>query len=251
MTRATSDASTSERAVELSARESTSLTVHILEPLSVSGVVILFPGADGKLRNYGPPDLRQGNFLVRSRALFVARGFVSIVMDAPSDQPDGMWEFRTRPEHRADIARVIAYAREKYRVPVWLVGTSRGSISAANGATLTDGAADGVVLTSSVTREGLGETGTLLDVDLAAIGIPVLLTHHVRDGCVLCPFADTPEVLESLRSSPRRELMAFAGGDPEVSDPCKALSHHGYLGIEPQVVNAICDWIRGTSSRTK
>ncbi|MEJ0040278.1 MAG: alpha/beta hydrolase [Gammaproteobacteria bacterium] len=241
----------SEQVVELSARANTALTVHVLEPPSVSGVVILFPGSDGKLRHYGPPDLSQGNFLVRSRALFVNRGFASLVMDAPSDQTDGMWSFRTSPEHRADIARVIGYAREKYRVPIWLVGTSRGSISAANGATLSEGAAEGVVLTSNVTREGLGETGTVFDVDLAAVRIPALLTHHVGDGCILCPFVDTARVLESLGNSPRRQLIAFSGGDAEISDPCKALSRHGYLGIEPQVVTAICDWMRAAGSRAK
>ncbi len=240
-----------ELTLALNIRDDVTQTVHVLQPPSVLGVVILFAGGDGKLRGYGPPDLRSGNFLVRSRGLFVVRGFVSIVVYAPSDRPDGMWEFRASPEHRADIARVIAYARQKYRAPVWLVGTSRGSISAANGATLAVGAPDGVVLTSNVMREGLGETGTIFDVDLAAIGIPVLLTHHVSDGCVLCPFDDTATVLDSLGNSPRRELIAFAGGDPEESDPCKPLSHHGYLGIERQVVDAICDWIGVTHSRTK
>ncbi len=171
------------------------------------------------------------------------RGFATIVMDAPSDQPNGMWEFRTGPKHRADIAAVIAHVRAKYRVPVWLIGTSRGSISAANGATLAEGGADGAVLTSNVTREGIGEVGTLFDVDLSKIQIPVLLTHHVNDRCVLCPFSDTPKVIESLVNSSRRELVAFAGGVPEQSDPCKALSYHGYLGIERQVVAAIANWI--------
>ena len=29
------------------------------------------------------------------------------------------------------------------------------------------------------------------------------------------------------------------------SDPCKALSHHGFLGVEGPVVNLISDWLEG------
>lgn len=235
-----------EQAVTLHTRQNASQTIHIRAPKFPIGVALLFPGADGKLRNFGPPVLTQGNFLIRSRALFVERGIATVVMDTPSDQPNGMWQFRTGPEHRTDIAAVVAHVRNRYRVPVWLIGTSRGSISAANGATIAEAGADGAVLTSNVTREGLGEIGTLFDIDLANIHIPVLLTHHVKDNCVLCPFCDTAKVLENLVSSPRRELIAFAGGAPEQSDPCKALSHHGYLGIERQVVAAIVNWMLAT-----
>src|SRR5277367_4132531 len=115
--------------------------------------LILFPGSGGKLTGYGPAKPKDGNFLVRSRNLFVAQGFIVAVIDAPSDQPGGMRDFRVSAEHRYDIASVIAYLRQAASVPVWLVGTSRGTLSAANGATLETGGPDGLVLTSSVTRE--------------------------------------------------------------------------------------------------
>jgi hypothetical protein len=39
-------------------------------------------------------------------------------------------------------------------------------------------------------------------------------------------------------------LIAVQGGDPPLSEPCEALSRHGYLGIEREVVGAIADWIK-------
>ena len=38
--------------------------------------------------------------------------------------------------------------------------------------------------------------------------------------------------------------MTFEGGAPAESGPCEARSPHGYLGIEPDVVKAIADWIK-------
>ena len=105
--------------------------------------LILFPGGDGKLRGYGPAQPKQGNFLVRSRNLFVARGFIVAVIDAPSDQASGMDSFRVGANHRRDIAAVIAYLRQAAPVPVWLVGTTGGTEWAANGATLAAGGPDG------------------------------------------------------------------------------------------------------------
>jgi pimeloyl-ACP methyl ester carboxylesterase len=205
--------------------------------------LILFPGGDGKLRAYGPAKAKRGNFLVRSRNLFVARGFIVAVMDAPSDQASGMDDFRVGTDHRRDIAAVIAYLRQAAPVPVWLVGTSRGTESAANGASLETGGPDGLVLTSSVTREGKRERSTVFDNDLGAIKVPTLLVHNRDDACQVCPFSDIQDLLDALDSAPRKELIAFEGGDMTLSEPCQALSRHGYIGIEDKVVAAIADWI--------
>jgi hypothetical protein len=45
-------------------------------------------------------------------------------------------------------------------------------------------------------------------------------------------------------STPRKQLIAVSGGIPPQSDPCEALSRHGYFGIEDEVVTAIADWIK-------
>ena len=40
------------------------------------------------------------------------------------------------------------------------------------------------------------------------------------------------------------EVVLFEGGDPPESDPCQALSEHGFLGIEKRVVNTIAEFIK-------
>jgi hypothetical protein len=68
--------------------------------------------------------------------------------------------------------------------------------------------------------------------------------HNREDGCVVCPFIDIPDLLGRFKNAPRKQLIAFQGGDPPITDACEALSRHGYLGIETQVVAAIAEWIK-------
>ena len=39
----------------------------------------------------------------------------------------------------------------------------------------------------------------------------------------------------------------LSGGDPPKSDPCEAMSQHGFLGIEGQAVDAIAKFIKANS----
>src|SRR5262249_51245674 len=98
------------------------------------------------------------NFVARTRQMFARSGLVTALLDAPSDrqEPPFLQGFRQRPDHTADLKAVIAWLRENYKVPVWLVGNSRGTESAGYVATeLADGGGpDGVVLTSTERRQG-------------------------------------------------------------------------------------------------
>ena len=92
--------------------------------------------------------------------------------------------------------------------------------------------------TKSVVLNPLCPATTESDADT----LPGLL-HNREDGCVVCPFSDIPDLLERFKNAPRKQLIAVQGGDPPLSDPCEALSRHGYLGIEGQVVGTIADWM--------
>ena len=102
---------------------------------------------DGTIKN-------GGNFLVKVREQFASHGFLVSVFDAPSDQKgsDGMLGYRVTEDHAADVAAVVKRLRELATVPVWLVGTSRGTISAANAAARLPppSGPDGIVLTSTM-----------------------------------------------------------------------------------------------------
>jgi dienelactone hydrolase len=211
--------------------------------------VILFAGGDGALHlgADGRIGALGGNFLVRNRARFAERGFMVAVPDAPSDHASGLSRFRSGREHAEDIRAMIAALRATAPAPVWLVGTSMGTVSAANGAArLRGGGADGLVLTSTITRWNKREGESVSDVRLKDIAIPTLVVHHREDACQFTPFADIPGLMRDLSKAPRRELITVEGGEPPQSGPCEARAAHGYLGLDEKVVKAIADWIAAT-----
>jgi len=208
--------------------------------------VIIFAGGDGNLAMTadGIGQL-QGNFLVRTRIRWVREGFLVAVLDQPSDRKNGLWNFRTTAEHATDVKQAIAAMREIARAPVWLVGTSMGSLSAASAAArLTEGGPDGIVLTSSVTETSKMSYETTRHAGLGDIRVPTLVVHHKDDGCRASPYSGAEDILKALKRAPVKELMAFEGGSPAISAPCEAKAAHGYLGIEAKVVSAIGAWIR-------
>jgi pimeloyl-ACP methyl ester carboxylesterase len=207
--------------------------------------VILLTGGDGVLA-LTPQGLgrMQGNFLVRSRQRFVQEGFLVAVLDRPSDRTS-LWNFRTTSDHAQDLKAAIAAVREIANVPVWLIGTSMGTLSAANGAArLKEGGPDGIVLTSSVSVTSKMSGESIQHVSLSKITVPVLIVHHRHDACQSSPYAFAAYLPKDLTNAPVKELLTFDGGSPPTSDPCEAQSAHGYLGIEPEVVSAIAAWIR-------
>jgi hypothetical protein len=62
------------------------------------------------------------------------------------------------------------------------------------------------------------------------------------DGFPGTQFADTQRLMGALRPVAQRELLAFQGGE-DVGDPCQARGHHGFAGIEREVVVAVGSWI--------
>jgi predicted alpha/beta-hydrolase family hydrolase len=208
--------------------------------------VILFAGGNGLLALGSGKLGLGGNFLVRNRARFASEGLLVAVVDTPSDHPSGLDGFRTSAAHAEDIRALIAALKQEAPVPVWLIGTSMGTVSAANGAArLSADGPDGLVLTSTVTRAGRERPESVGDVRLGDVRVPTLIVHHKNDACRSTPYADTPALLRDFKVS-RKELLAFDGGDPPQSGPCDARAAHGYFGIDAQVVTAIVAWIKAT-----
>ncbi|MGO8918910.1 MAG: alpha/beta hydrolase [Stellaceae bacterium] len=208
--------------------------------------VILFTGGNGMLGSARNRVLKGQNFLIRSRDKFAAAGFLVASVDVPSDHPEGLDAFRSTAEHAQDIAAIIAYLRQQAPVPVWLIGTSMGTISAANvAARLKSGGADGLVLTSSIVSSSRRAAPISASVEVADIALPTLFVHNKDDACMLCPFSAVPDMMARFSRAPRKELIAVSGGTTPLSDPCEALSRHGYIGIEDEVVGDIARWIKG------
>lgn len=220
--------------------------VLVRPPAAPVASVVLFTGGRGRLGlERGLPGAGAINFLVRNRARFAEHGLLVAVLDAPSDRgADALVRFRTSAEHATDVRAVMAALRAEAPVPVWLVGTSMGSVSAASvAAHLASGGPDGVVLTSSVMGQNREMGESLQDVALDKIRVPTLVVHHRDDGCRASRYADTNWLMRRLSAAPKRERLTFMGGDAPQSDPCEPLAPHGYFGIDAKVVEAIAAWI--------
>ena len=244
---ATSASAQSVRTIDIPTRPGATQRFLIITPDKPKAAVILFAGGDGglTLEADGRIPKLAGNFLVRSRQQFADQGLTTVVIDAPSDRqsPPYLSGSRQTAEHVSDVKAVIAWLREQAKIPVWLIGTSRGTQSAAYIATqlpLAEGGADGIVLTSSIVRDQ--RSRAVPEMALDRVRIPVLVAHHRQDGCRVCLFADVPPVLERLTATPRKELMVFDGGI-SVGDPCEARAYHGFNGIEREVIERIATWI--------
>ena len=207
-------------------------------------VAVMFPGGTGivNLARRTPEQVlaTHRNFLVRSAERFLSPDLAVAILDCPSDQAGGMADtFRFSDDHAADVRAVVAHLRGRYPgLKVHLVGTSRGTVSAAYVAQDLGGGVDGVVLTSSVFRGNQHQLGLSL-FRFNRLKVPLLLVHHAEDGCVLCPYG------EALELASRFPLITVRGKVPAQSDPCEAMSEHGYLGREAEVAAAIRAWILG------
>jgi pimeloyl-ACP methyl ester carboxylesterase len=226
----------------------------LIEPKKPIASLILFAGGHGALHLTGPASMHWGkaNFLVRTRDRFVADGFAVAVIDAPSDRAKGMTaRFRMSAQHAGDIGAVADYLKAQAPAPVWLVGTSMGTFSAANGAIA--GHADGLVLTSTITHAhphwqiATRMPDGVADMALARVKVPVLVLANRDDACAQSPPAGAAVLKRRLTKASPAEVVMLKGGWPPASSACQAKARHGYYGIERQAVGAIARFIKANS----
>jgi hypothetical protein len=139
-----------------STRTGVTLGFDLVVPSSTpTRIVVLMAGGNGLLSlSPGGIGAAANNFVVRTREDYASAGFAAAVPDAPSDHPQGLDDFRATAGHAQDLGAILAWLRAKWPgVKVFVVGTSRGTISTANVASRLAGAGapDGIVLTSSIT----------------------------------------------------------------------------------------------------
>ena len=227
-------AATAEERLDLPTRPGVTEPVYFTAAGTPRRSAVLFIGSEGAFSGSW-----RGNFLARVADRFVAGGISVAIPGAPSDHAGGMSDgFRASAEHATDIAAVIAMLQQRAAVPVWLIGTSRGTISAAAvAARLGPPRVAGLVLTSTVWSILRGQTS------LEDVRVPTLVVHNHDDGCRESPFSSASDGVAALQHARVKEFIAVSGGSSR-SAPCQALSPHGYYGIEDQVVPPIIAWIQ-------
>jgi hypothetical protein len=242
-------------------RTTTSYSLAAPSAKSQGGIsLVLLVGGGGHLNldGSGCPRALKGNSLVRSLPHFHAARFATALVDAPSDHPgeDGLKGFRLTAKHANDLGKVIADVRRRKGGSVWLVGTSRGTISVANAAARLTGpaAADGVVLTSPITSGGKGgqrpwAVQTVFDVRLEVIRMPVLVIGHAADSCIRTPPSLNGRITARTNGA-REQVVTVTGGSGKGGrqrsvGACQGRTPHGFLGQEAEVAAGIARFVRG------
>jgi len=222
--------------------------------------LVLLVGGGGvlDLDGAGCPRALNRNVLIRMRPFFHEAGLVTALVDAPSDVhgEDGLAGFRTASRHADDLGKVVADLRARTGGAVWLVGHSRGTISAAAGAALLSGAAapDGLVLLSAMmvgdaSRRKPFVAQTVFDLPLEAIAVPVLVLGHEADNCVRSP-ARLMNAITARTRGARRQAAAVTGGKvnpgrPQNTGDCGVGEPHDFVDQEEGVAAGIVRFVAG------
>lgn len=238
--------------VTLDSRPGVTENFLLIEPDRPIASVVLLEGGGGNL-NLAGTKARLNGFLAGSRDRFAAQGFVVALVDAPSDKqgrggmPGG---FRSTGAHVKDIDAVVAWLKRNYGLPVWLIGVSRGTQSAAYVAIHGHAGIGGLVLASSMAKV-TDKSMAIPAMELDRIVVPTLLIAHERDGCKYTPPKGAKDIERGMTHAVAVELRTFAGGRAVGKDPCRPPSYHTFHGIEDEVVAAIADFVKANSDPSK
>ncbi|HZV66062.1 MAG TPA: alpha/beta hydrolase [Telluria sp.] len=213
-----------------------------------TATVLLIPGGGGGFGKVEDGKPSSPNFLVRGMQYFLANGFNVAIFGKPSDTADLDYPDRVSDQHMADLRAVLDFVKQQSAAPVWIVGTSRGTVSATAAAIrIQDPRIAGLVLTSSVVS--YKKVGAVPRQDLAAIRLPVLVVHNSRDACSVCNPAEVPAILSGLKNAAAKKLVMIDAGANPSGAACGALHWHGFIGAEKETVDVIGGWIRAESAR--
>ena len=219
-----------------------SFFVANMDSVQPRAVALMLIGGGGNIRlrtEDGQVRFGAQNFLPRSRREFIAEGILPVILDNPTDQQAGSGmsdEFRASAEHTTDLRAVIADVKRRYPgLPVFLVGTSRSTLSAAYQARAIGNELAGAVLSASLFFNR--RVMVLASFDFSTVKIPLLFVHHRQDGCASTPYA------EAERHGPKYALVSVSGGKPPETGPCDPLAPHGFFGKEAETVAAIANWM--------
>lgn len=208
-------------------------------------VVILFAGDDGALHLTadGPTTLR-GNFLVRTASYWVRQGDAAVMIDTPSDYPNGVEDaFRHSKDALRDVEAAVQALRQRFPSSrIALIGTSRGTSSVGNVMERNPGLVDAFVLTAPVSIARKGRAG-VSGLDADGTRLHALVLSNRNDACPAALFHGAKQLADKNHFDFIAVESTEGGGDMQAD--CSGRSPHGFLGIEDQVLEEIDRWLTG------
>jgi len=209
--------------------------------------IAIFPGSpgqgnlrveEGKIKY----DNQRGNFLVRARHYFAEEGFLTVVIDAPSDYQTGLFthSFRASERYGEDVKAVLNAVSKRFGTLDWtFAGHSEGTVGAAHAGRMVSSYVKRIVLASSLTKSNYQGPGLSVS-NFKQVNVPVLWVHHKHDPCRATPYSNAKDFAKDTRSP----LLTVTGSKNSRGDACKPFTEHGFVGMEEKTVKAIMAWIR-------
>ena len=233
-----------ERVANLSLGDGLVQRVLYDAPARPRATLVMLPGGTGEVGVRRDGDLRHdNNFVVRTRAAWVGRGYAVLIPDT-IDQTN-LRGVRSSTAYGRVVEELAAYAHTQADAPVFLIGTSQGTIAAMNGAAhARPGAVAGVILTEAVSVPGRLSAETVFDADPQNVRIPALVVANRDDACDVAPPSMALRIVAAMTRSPEARVLMVSGGVQRSDKACGSLSPHGYYGIEGQIVAVLSAWLR-------
>jgi hypothetical protein len=230
---------------EFATRPSISVKAIVTTPEKAVGQVILLPGGGGDIGlnasgQITAPQMAD-NFTVRTRSMFVAAGYTTIVLDVASDVTNliSPTSRDSIANNRDDVVAVAATLKKESKLPLWVVGTSASSwrLVLMTHKLQSEAGISGIVLTGTV----VGKSEMYWKA-VEQITVPVLVVHHRKDAC----FYSKPEAIQPLvdaLKAPVKKVVWIEDGNSQ-GDPCHEWAYHGFNGKEADAVGSILSWMK-------
>jgi hypothetical protein len=222
-------------------RSISALATHLAQHDAFKRAIVLMPGHPGIMKIQSPESFgMKGNFLIRSRKFWLDRETVVLSVDAPSDEWGSFTgRFRASDRYAEDLRGLAQEIGKTFgKLPLAIVGTSEGSVSAYYAARALGPENTRVIFSSSLFNNSSNSPG-LAALDFDDFKTPMLWVHHVDDPCRWTPYWQAQRHAEKTRSP----LVAVKSSNAGRGNPCEAFSQHGFVGVEEETVRAMKNWV--------
>jgi hypothetical protein len=223
-------------------------TLTFLWPGSAPKATLIYiPGGEGRI-GLTPERKNLGGFYGAtlkplSDGNISSGSFNMVIFDSPVPLPVGSNYpvSRTSTEHLARIESVVRYYKDKYDVPVWLMGHSNGAASLTEFYAMLQREKKTDLIAGAIYSSA--RNGARFD---NKTHLAILFLAHEKDACAKSTNYDSRKVFEEQRSTNTQRLsyLLIRGGEGQVQDACHS-GFHMFYGAGPEAYQAIETFVLG------
>jgi hypothetical protein len=211
---------------------------------SPTKLAVLLPGGNAVIRAQVSENIitharLSGNFLIRSRRHLVDEDIATLIVDCRTDLGDECPDaYQASSEREADVYRLVKEVLRRFPSiqDIWLIGTSRGTVSSGFMAHHGKDHYAGAIHTATISEHfKKGAPDQMRNLDYSSIKIPQAFIHHKKDPCYLTTYSAIERIAKKF-SVP----LITVSGEKNLSGPeCHGFTQHGFRGREKVVMKKI------------